>query len=58
MAYRDDIVLAIGGTLPLLSASCGYVGVNDGWTDLSHNFKLDWEYDCALDGNIALTAEI
>lgn len=58
MAYRDDIVLAIGATIPLSAASCGFVGVNDGWTDLSHNFKLDWEYDCALDGNIALTGEL
>jgi glucoamylase len=32
--------------------------VNDGWTDLSNNFEMNWEYDAALDGNIALTAEI
>ena len=38
--------------------SCGYVGVNDGWTDLAHNFQMDWEYDSALDGNIALTGQI
>src|SRR5262249_21641257 len=35
--------------------SCGYVGVNDGWTDLTDNYRLDWQYDAALDGNIALT---
>lgn len=58
MTYRDDVFLAIAGTTPILAASCGYVGVNDGWTDLSHNFKLDWQYDCALDGNIAVTAEL
>ena len=32
--------------------------MNDGWTDLAHNFQMDWTYDSALDGNIALTAEI
>jgi len=58
MAYRGNVYLAISGTLPLRRASCGYVGVNDGWTDLSHNFQMDWEYDTAKDGNIALTAEI
>jgi glucoamylase len=29
--------------------------VNDGWTDLADNYRLDWQYDAALDGNIALT---
>ena len=33
----------------------GYVGVNDGWTDLADNYRLDWRYEAALDGNIALT---
>ncbi len=41
-----------------MKLSCGYVGVNDGWTDLSHNFQMDWEYTAPLDGNIALTGEI
>ncbi len=58
MAYRGDVFLAIAATVNTIRASCGFVGVNDGWTDLAHNFRLDWEYDCALDGNIALTAEL
>jgi hypothetical protein len=29
--------------------------VNDGWTDLADNYRLDWQYEEALDGNIALT---
>ena len=31
--------------------------MNDGWTDLAHNFRMDWTYDSALDGNVALTGE-
>jgi glucoamylase len=58
MAYRDNVYLAIAAGLPFSRLSCGYVGVNDGWTDLAHNFHMDWTYDSALDGNIALTAEI
>ncbi len=58
MAYRDDVYLTIAAGLPFSRLSCGYVGVNDGWTDLSHNFHMDWTYDSALDGNIALTGEI
>src|SRR5260370_607553 len=41
-----------------MASSCGYVGVNDGWTDLADNYRLDWQYDGALDGNIALTGDI
>ena len=58
MAYRDGIYLALGTLAGFTKLSCGYVGTSDGWTDLSHNFKMDWEYDSALDGNIALTGEI
>ncbi len=35
MAYRGDIYLAISLPVPFpfIKLSCGYVGVNDGWTD-------------------------
>jgi len=58
-AYRDNVYLVIS-CVPsaFVKLSCGYVGVNDGWTDLADNFKMDWEYDSALDGNIALTGEV
>jgi glucoamylase len=57
-AYREDKFLVIAATVPFIRLSCGYVGVNDGWTDLSRNFQMDFDYDCALDGNIALTGEM
>ncbi|HET9494610.1 MAG TPA: glycoside hydrolase family 15 protein [Chloroflexia bacterium] len=50
--------LALGASAPFSRTSCGYVGVNDGWTDLADNYKMDWEFGCASDGNIALTGEI
>lgn len=58
MAHRDNIHIAIAPTTRFSKLSCGYVGASDGWTDLAHNFKMDWEYDSATDGNIALTGEI
>ena len=58
VAYREDKYLAIAATADFVRLSCGYVGVNDGWTDLSHNFTMECTYDSALDGNIALTGEI
>lgn len=50
--------LALGATVPFARASVGYVGASDGWTDLHLNRRLDWEYDRALDGNVALTGEL
>ena len=58
MAYRENVYAILGATIPALALSAGYVGVNDGWTDLSRNFRMTWQYDSALDGNIALTAEL
>jgi glucoamylase len=55
LAHKGNTWLAIGATVPFTEASCGYVGVNDGWTDLADNYRLDWQYEEALDGNIALT---
>ncbi len=54
-AYKGNTWLVIGATVPFADCSCGYVGVNDGWTDLADNYRLDWQYSAALDGNIALT---
>ncbi len=54
-AQKGNTWLVIGATVPFTDCSCGFVGVNDGWTDLADNYQLDWQYDAALDGNIALT---
>jgi glucoamylase len=55
IAYKGDSWLVIEASVPFTDCSCGYVGVNDGWTDLADNYRLDWQYDAVLDGNIALT---
>src|SRR5262249_52443960 len=38
--------------------SVGYVGASDGWQDLMGNYKMDWEFHTAEQGNVALTGEI
>jgi len=58
VAQKGGVWLALGATIPFLRRSCGYVGRSDGWTDLAENFEMDWEFDAALDGNIALTGEL
>jgi glucoamylase len=57
-AHRCGTWMAIGGSVPFLKMSAGYAGASDGWTDLNQGFSMDWEFDCALDGNVALTAQI
>ena len=58
LAHRNSTFLSIMATVPMIKLSVGYVGVNDGWTDLSQNFLMDWEYTSALDGNVAMMAEL
>jgi glucoamylase len=58
IAWRDAISLAMTSNGGFTRASCGYVGASDGWQDLKHNFKMDWEFGSAFDGNIAIMGEI
>jgi glucoamylase len=57
-AEKRGTWLALAATVPFSRVSCGYVGRSDGWTDLADNFQMDWEFDYAPDGNIALTGEL
>jgi glucoamylase len=58
VAFKGATWMALGATAPLVRCSCGYVAVNDGWTDLHDNRTLDWQYQAVYDGNIAVTAQI
>jgi len=58
MAQKDGTWLALAATEPFSRTSCGYVGHSDGWTDLAQNYQMDWEFDHANDGNIALTGAL
>jgi glucoamylase len=58
MAQKGDKWMAMGATVPFSHLSCGYVGASDGWTDLHDDFKMDWEFERASDGNIALTGQL
>ena len=55
---REDTDMSFGCTPDFTRRSVGYVGFSDGWQDLMDNFQMDWEFDQALDGNIALIGEI
>jgi glucoamylase len=57
-AVRGDVHLLMGCTAGFTRRSAGYVGASDGWQDLMDNFRMDWEFASAEEGNIALTGEI
>ena len=57
-AERNDCALALACSAPWLHRSVGFVGVSDGWQDLSKHFQMTWEYTRAENGNIACTGEI
>ena len=57
-AQKGETWLAIAATIPFTHVSCGYVGKSDGWTDLADNYQLDWQFDRASNGNVALTGEL
>ena len=57
IAWKDGISLSMICDCGFRKASCGYVGTSDGWQDLQ-NFKMDWEFGSALNGNLALMGEV
>ena len=58
LSWKGGTSLAFGVAGGFAKTSCGYVGFSDGWQDLHENFKMDWEFSQALDGNIAVMGEI
>jgi glucoamylase len=58
VAEKNNRWMALAADIPFSKLSVGYVGESDGWTDLNLNYKMDWEFDLAPDGNIALTGEL
>ncbi|PYL61464.1 MAG: glucoamylase [Verrucomicrobia bacterium] len=57
-AQRQNVHLVIACDSGFVRRSVGYVGFSDGWQDLMRNFRMEWEFPAAENGNIALTGEI
>jgi len=58
LAWKNQWSLAMGASCGFSRASCGFVGASDGWQDLMQNFKMDWEFGSATNGNVAVMGEI
>ena len=57
-AWKDGVHLVTGARPCFVQRSVGYVGASDGWQDLHSNYAMDWHFEKAEDGNVALTAEL
>jgi glucoamylase len=57
-ARRKGVALALACSQPWKKRSAGYVGVSDGWQDISCHKRMAWCYERAEDGNVALTGEV
>lgn len=57
-AEGDGTRLALGASCPIPAASVGFVGVTDGWQQLSAHGQLVQCDDRAAGGNVALTMEL
>jgi glucoamylase len=58
LAWKDRWSLAMAASCGFSRVSCGFVGSSDGWRDLMENFRMDWEFGSATDGNVALMGEL
>jgi glucoamylase len=58
MAWKNRWSLVMSASCGFKRVSCGFVGASDGWQDLMKNFRMDWQFGSATDGNIALMGEI
>lgn len=57
-AERDNYALALACSIPWVKRSVGFVGVSDGWQDLMAHKRMEWIYQRAENGNVAMTGEI
>ncbi|HET6207507.1 MAG TPA: glycoside hydrolase family 15 protein [Terracidiphilus sp.] len=58
LAWKDQWSLAMGASCGFSRVSCGFVGSSDGWRDLKDNFRMDWEFGSAINGNLAVMGEL
>jgi glucoamylase len=58
VAWKEPWALAMGASCGFSRVSCGFVGQSDGWRDLMENFRMEWEFGSATDGNVALLGEL
>jgi glucoamylase len=56
-AQRGDVSLALACSVPWKRGSAGFVGTSDGWQDLNKHKEMQWEFERAENGRVALIGE-
>lgn len=57
-AERGGTALALACSAGWQGRSVGFVGVSDGWQDVTRHRRLTWSYERAERGNVALTGQV
>ncbi|GIF44819.1 glycoside hydrolase family 15 protein [Actinoplanes xinjiangensis] len=57
IAADGDVAAALAAAPAFTATSSGYAGVNDGWTDLLADGRMDHRYAAAAPGSLVQTAE-
>jgi glucoamylase len=58
MAWKNEWSLMLSANCGFSRMSCGFVGFSDGWRDITENFRMDWEFGSATNGNIAVMGQL
>jgi glucoamylase len=58
MAWKNQWSLMLSANCGFSHMSCGFVGFSDGWRDITENFRMDWEFGSATNGNIAVMGQL
>ncbi|MGH9522747.1 MAG: glycoside hydrolase family 15 protein [Terriglobales bacterium] len=58
LAWKEDRYCVMRATCRYKNTSVGYVGASDGYQDVSRHLRMEWNFDHALDGNVAMIGEV
>jgi glucoamylase len=58
MAWKNQWSLMLSANCGFSHMSCGFVGFSDGWRDITENFRMDWEFGSATNGNVAVMGQL
>lgn len=59
LVARDGSAASVLASQPAFEkTSNGFLGTNDGWTDLRDDFRMSWDYRSAPDGNVVQTGRL
>jgi glucoamylase len=58
VGWEQDRYCVLRATCAYKQTSVGYVGASDGYRDVAQHLRMEWNFDHALDGNVAMIGEL